>query len=189
MKRIFIAVDINKSRPFTRLVESYKQLLKNEKIRWVQADNIHLTLAFLGNKDEEQVNRVGDIMCEVVKNYEPFEISFNVTGVFRDIRKPRVIWLGIKAPQLLYEMQGMICDKLKKEGLYEEDKPFKPHLTIGRMKYIVEREILSAIVESAEAYNLPPQPVNELILYESITKPEGPVYYPLRKARLKNPGQ
>ncbi len=187
MKRIFIAIDINRNRALTRLVESYKLALKDEKIRWVEPANIHLTLAFLGENDEDQVSKAGEIMREAANNYEPFEINFNGTGVFRDIRQPRVIWLGIEAPQSLYDLREVICEALKEEGLYRDEKPFRPHLTLGRMKYIAKKNVLADILKSSDSHDLSPQTVNELILYESILKPDGPVYSPLRKVRLKTP--
>ena len=188
MKRIFIAIDINKNRALTRLVESYKLALKDEKIRWVEPANIHLTLAFLGETDEDQVSKAGKIMREAANNYESFEITFNGTDVFRDISQPRVIWLGIEAPQSLYDLREVICEALKEEGLYRDKKPFRPHLTLGRMKYIANKNVLADILKSSGSYDLPSQTVNELILYESILKPDGPVYRLLREVRLKNPG-
>ena len=188
MKRIFIAIDINKNRALTRLVESYKLALKDERIRWVEPANIHLTLAFLGESDEDQVSKAGEIMREAANNFESFEITFNGTGVFRDIRQPRVIWLGIEAPQSLYDLREVICEALKEEGLYRDEKPFRPHLTLGRMKYIANKNVLADILKSSGSYDLPSQTVNELILYESILKPDGPVYSLLRIVRLKKHG-
>ncbi len=188
MKRIFIAIDINKNRALTRLVESYKLALKDEKIRWVEPANIHLTLAFLGESDEDQVSKAGEIMREAANNFESFEITFNGTGVFRDIRQPRVIWLGIEAPQSLYDLREVICEALKEEGLYRDEKPFRPHLTLGRMKYIANKNVLAEILKSSGSHDLPSQTVNELILYESILKPDGPVYSLLRIVRLKKHG-
>ena len=188
MKRIFIAIDINKNRALTRLVESYKLALKDEKIRWVEPANIHLTLAFLGESDEDQVSKAGEIMREAANNFESFEITFNGTGVFRDIRQPRVIWLGIEAPQSLYDLREVICEALKEEGLYRNEKPFRPHLTLGRMKYIANKNVLAEILKSSGSHDLPSQTVNELILYESILKPDGPVYSLLRIVRLKKHG-
>ena len=188
MKRIFIAIDINKNRVLARLVESYKLALKDEKIRWVEPDNIHLILAFLGENDEDQVSKAGEIMLEAANNYESFEITFNGTDVFRDISQPRVIWLGIEAPQSLYDLREVICEALKEEGLYRDEKPFRPHITLGRMKYIANKQMLADILKSSGSYDLTSQTVNELILYESILKPHGPIYSILRKVRLKKPG-
>jgi len=188
MKRTFIAIDIHGNRELTRLVESYKIMFKEEKIKWVDPANLHLTLAFLGEVDEDQIIKAGKIINEAAENCSPFEIVLGGTGVFRNIKQPRVIWLNIEAPQSLYDLQKDICAELRKEDLYRDEKPFRPHLTLGRMKYVVKREVLSDLISSSGGINLPPQIVNELLLYESILKPEGPVYRLLKKARLGGNG-
>jgi len=83
-------------------------------------------------------------------------------------------------------LQKDICAALIKKDLYRDEKPFRPHLTLGRMKYIDNKEALSNLINSSEGINLPPQTVNELLLYESILKPEGPVYQPLKTVRFKS---
>ena len=186
MRRTFIAININRSRALSRLVEEYKIRLKEEKIKWVDPANLHLTLAFLGEINEDQIIKVGEIMNEAADNCSPFEIIFSGTGVFRNIKQPRVIWLAIEAPQSLYDLQKDICAALIKKDLYRDEKPFRPHLTLGRMKYIDNKEALSNLINSSEGINLPPQTVNELLLYESILKPEGPVYQPLKTVRFKS---
>lgn len=189
MKRTFIAIDIKRNIALNRLVESYKRMLRDEKIKWVDLSNLHLTLAFLGDIDEDQINRAGEIMYQAANNYKSFEVSFNDTGVFRDIRKPRVIWMGIEAPESLYDLHEEICKALREGDIHHDEKPFKPHLTLGRIKYIAKRDVLADILRSSGSYNLPPQIVNEIILYESILKPDGPAYRPLKKALFKSQGE
>ena len=189
MRRTFIAIDIKSNKALTSLVESYRIKLKEERIKWVDPANLHLTLTFLGEIDEDQIIRAGEIIIKAANNCSPFEIFFSGTGVFRSIKQPRVIWLGIEAPQSLFDLHKDICEALRKEDLYREEKPFRPHLTLGRMKYITKREVLSKLLSSSESINLPPQTIHELLLYESILKPEGPVYQPLKRALFKGNGQ
>jgi len=184
MKRVFIAIEINNNDALVKLTESFKIRLKDEKIRWVKQVNMHLTLAFLGEKQEDQVRRAGEIMYNVAGNYNCFEIGFGGTGIFSDINHPRVIWLGLKAPDTLYDMQNMLCSKLIRDDLYKEKNPFSPHITLGRMKYINNRKLLADILQSSRHDKLTSQIVHELVLFESILKPEGPVYHPLKKAPL-----
>ncbi len=184
MKRIFIAIDINNNKALTGLVDSYKLILKDEKIRWVDPYNMHLTLAFIGDSDGGQVEEAGNIMSLTAGRFKPFEIVFNGTGVFRNIKQPRVLWLALKVPDVLYNIQSLLSDKLEEAGLYNKEKAFKPHITLGRMRHIENRELLSDILKQTENYYLPPQSVNELILYESILKPGGPEYNPIKKIPL-----
>ena len=185
MKRIFIATDIVNSEKLRALLASFKDALGDERIRWVDPANMHLTLAFLGDKDEGEIKEAGDIMTSVSSGFEPFEIELNGTGVFRNIRQPRVIWLGLKAPDSFYRMQEMLCRQLEDEGIYRKEKIFKPHITLGRIKYIESRDRLSGILKAHSSVRLPPMEVSELILYESILKPGGPKYHPLRRTPLE----
>ncbi|MBS0012247.1 MAG: RNA 2',3'-cyclic phosphodiesterase [Bacteroidales bacterium] len=184
MKRVFIAIDINNNQAVRRLLESCKSKLSGERIRWVSPENMHLTLAFLGERDEIEVQKSGDIMSELAQLSEAFQIAFSGTGVFRDLNHPRVIWIGLKVPDVLHDMRKLLCTRLKEEGLYSDEKPFRPHITIGRVKYISKRKALAEILHKTEENDLPPQEVNELILYESILKPGGPEYHALRTEAL-----
>ncbi len=185
MKRIFIAIDIKNKKALTTLVNSYKEQLKAEKIRWVNMSNIHLTLAFLGDKDKKEIVKTEELMFETAGKFTPFEIEFSRTGVFRDIRHPRVIWLGLTAPATMFELRKYMCDRLREHGLYSDSKPFKPHITLGRMNYITDTGRLSGILEPDRAGSLPSQHVDELVLYESILKPGGPEYHVIARAGLK----
>ncbi|MDT8401371.1 MAG: RNA 2',3'-cyclic phosphodiesterase [Bacteroidales bacterium] len=185
MKRIFIAVDIQNNNAMTQLVDSYKLALKGEKIRWVDPAGMHLTLAFLGDSDDGRVKRAGEIMLETAGHFKAFELFFAGTGVFRNMKQARVIWLDLKVPEVLFNMQLFLCRKLEEEGLYKIEKSFKPHITLGRMKYINNRELLSDLLKDPAGKKLPPQSVNELVLYESILKPEGPEYCRLKDAPLR----
>jgi len=184
MKRTFIAVDIGESGRLTAMTDELKEALREEQIRWVDPGNLHLTLAFLGDKDEGQVKKAGDIMTSVSSGFDVFKVELKGIGVFRNIRQPRVIWLGMKVPYSFLALQEKLSAQLEDEGLYRKEKEFKPHITLGRMKYIASREKLAGILEEYSRFSLPPMEVSELILYESILKPGGPVYQPLRKASL-----
>lgn len=185
MKRVFIAIDIKISIELEELIRSYKTRLADEKIRWVSPGNIHLTLAFLGDLDKVQIGQTASLLEEVVAEYPKFPVGFGETGVFRSINHPRVIWLGVKTPDVLYEMRESVCNKLRQENLYRDEKKFSPHITLGRMKYIINRDMFSGILNSGSNINIPEQLISEIILFESILKPEGPVYVPVVKALLK----
>lgn len=186
MKRVFIAIDIKISSELHNRIKSYRDMLRHEKIRWVEPANMHLTLAFLGEMDEDQVRKAGTIMKEIVADYSSFPIDFAETGVFRSINHPRVIWIGLKAPDILYEMRENLCRKLREADLYRDEKKFSPHITLGRMKYISNRDLLSDITGPGQNNKIPSQTIREVILFESILKPEGPVYSALLRAEFND---
>lgn len=186
MKRMFIAIEIQNNKALADLIASYRSVLADEKIRWVDPSGMHLTLAFLGDIDEQQQQEAAELLKETARDFEPFTIGFTAAGLFRNLRRPRVLWLGIEAGDSLYEMRSVLCRKLMEAGLLEEEKPFSPHLTLGRMKRIENRKRLSALLSQPSGPQLPPQHITEIILYESILR-EGspPVYRRVARAELR----
>lgn len=177
MKRMFIAIEIKNNKALADLIASYRSTLAGEKIRWVDTSGMHLTLAFLGDIDEQQQEEAAKVLRQTAHGFEPFTIEFTGAGLFRDLRRPRVLWLGIEAGDTLYEMRSELCRRLREEGLLDEEKPFRPHLTLGRMKRIENRERLSDLLSEPGGNNLPPQHVSEVILYESILREGSPATY------------
>ncbi|MFO7756688.1 MAG: RNA 2',3'-cyclic phosphodiesterase [Bacteroidales bacterium] len=177
MKRMFIAIEIKNNKALADLIASYRSALAGEKIRWVNPSGMHLTLAFLGDIDEQQQEEAAKVLRKTTHGFEPFTIEFKGVGLFRDLRRPRVLWLGIESGDTLYEMRSVLCRRLKEEGLLDEEKPFRPHLTLGRMKGIENRERLSDLLSEVYDHKLPPQHVSEVILYESILSPGSPATY------------
>lgn len=183
---MFIAIEIQENKALAELIASYRSALAGEKIRWVNPSGMHLTLAFLGDIDKQQQEEAAKVLRETAHGFEPFTIEFTGAGLFRDLRRPRVLWLGIEAGDTLYRMRSVLCHRLKEERLLDEEKAFRPHLTLGRMKRIENRERLSDLLSEVRGHKLPPQHVKEVILYESILR-EGspPVYRRVEEAELR----
>ncbi len=183
---MFIAIEVQNTKALTDLIASYSSVLADEKIRWVDPSNMHLTLAFLGDIDEQQQEEAAQLLEETSRRFKPFTIEFTGAGLFRNLRRPRVLWLGIEAGDTLYEMRSVLCQRLMEAGLLDEEKPFSPHLTLGRMKRIEDRGRLSELLSEPAGHQPPPQHVSEIILYESILR-EGspPVYRRAAEAELK----
>ena len=136
MKRIFIALKIDPGQTFLKIYSSFKFLLGNERITWVDPLNIHLTLAFLGDTEDERIKVAGIMLKQKCTGFGEFDFSLSGTGVFKDLRDPRVIWIGIKEFDRLQELNEQVKTGLKDTGFKVEDRPFKPHITIGRIKYL-----------------------------------------------------
>ncbi len=174
---MFIAIEIKNNKALADLIASYRSSLAGEKIRWVKPSGMHLTLAFLGDIDKRQQEEAVKVLRETACGFEPFSVEFTGAGLFRDLRRPRVLWLGIEAGDILCEMRSALCHRLIEAGLLDEEKPFSPHLTLGRMKRIENRERLSELLSEPGGHKLPPQQVSEIILYESILRPGSPATY------------
>jgi len=186
MKRTFIAIKINPDESLRLLLEELRDELSESRIKWVETENIHITLAFIGNTVERDIELIKEILQSLCSQHRPFPLELAGIDVFRTIADPRVVFLGITTSDALHAFREAICDRLRSEGLYNDARPFKPHLTIGRPKYISDRDILSAIIESYRGKTIQSLEVESVIYYESILKQEGPVYKQIGKYILNS---
>ena len=185
MKRIFIALKVIPEPSLIEIYSSFKSILRDERITWVDPMNIHLTLAFLGDTEEERIEIAAVMLKQKCNGFGEFDFQLSGTDVFKNLRDPRVIVIGIKEFDRLRVLNELVKTGLKDTGFKIEERPFKPHITIGRIKYLKNHEDLKLTVE--KYHDTPVQKVTtrEVILYESILKPTGPIYKPLGIFRLK----
>ena len=185
MKRIFIAIKVEPGPAFLKVYYSIKALLGNERIKWVEPANIHLTLSFLGDTMEDRIKVAGIMLNQRCSGFGEFSFSLSGTGVFKNLHDPRVIWIGIDDYERLQELKFLINRGLADTGFSVDERTFNPHITICRIKNLKAPDNLRLAVERYR--DIPIQTVNvkELILFESILKPTGPVYKPLVIVSLK----
>jgi len=156
------------------------------KIKWVRPENIHLTLKFLGNVDRADTEKIGSAISESVKTDTPLSIITKGIGVFPNIKRPRVIWTGVaEQHNRLAGLQGHLDDHLESIGFPREKRPFKGHLTIGRIKQRVDSNRLMEAMKECAKFEPEAFIVNEIILFKSELNPTGAVYTPLMSASLK----
>ena len=168
-----------------KMISSLKSLLSNESIKWISLDNIHITLAFLGDTEEKMIKVIGSMLKEKCEGSEKFELTIKGSGVFKNLSNPRIIWIGIEPSEKLFHLNANIINGLKKLDVKIEDRPFKPHLTIGRIKHLDDKEMLKVLIEKYQNLEIQKMQVNEVILYESILLQSGPVYKPISKFKLE----
>ncbi|RME28264.1 MAG: RNA 2',3'-cyclic phosphodiesterase [Candidatus Zixiibacteriota bacterium] len=184
MMRLFIAFPL--APPVKQqLAEIIADLRRfDEPVRWVKAENIHLTLRFLGDTDEKLLPRLKEMIISLAPRYQPVEANFSTLGAFPNLRRPRVIWVGLTdLPDYLYELTDEIEKSVRKLGFEPEHRRFKPHLTLGRVKR--DRQ-LRALPGEIERYRLSPAgvPLDRLSLFQSTLTPDGPIYKTLTTCLL-----
>jgi 2'-5' RNA ligase len=157
-------------------------------VRWVKVDNIHLTILFLGSVDEDTIGDIEEKVNVVVKGFSAFKTKLNAVGAFPHWKRPRVIWIGLNGDiGRLSNLRNKLQEELKVLGFMPEKRPFRPHLTLGRFKGPIDRdEDMKWILDRYRDINSALYQLNELILYKSDLKPDGPVYtkmatWPLRE--------
>jgi RNA 2',3'-cyclic 3'-phosphodiesterase len=184
MKRVFIAVKVDPEGELLRMISSLKALLGSEQIRWVDPALIHQTLAFLGDTEEKRIKILSNMLMEKCTGFHEFEFMLSGVGVFKNYSDPRVIWAGIKSQENLQMLNELIKEGLKENGFEIEDRLFKPHLTLGRIKSVRDTGNLKAILEKYKDVSFQKVMVKEVILFESILMQTGPLYKPIGKYNL-----
>ena len=185
MKRIFIALKVEAEEPLLTMFSSLKSGLSKDLIKLTSPDNIHITLAFLGNTEEKIIKNIGSMLKEKCSGSGTFELILKGLGVFRNLKDPRIIWTGIEHSEELIRLNNIIISGLNDMNIKTEDRQFNPHLTIGRIKHLNDREKLKTLIKRFENSEMQIIPVEEIILYESILFPTGAVYKPLAKFKLE----
>lgn len=175
--RTFIAVNLDPE------IKDYLASLQNilnipeSKIKWVEKNNLHLTMKFLGDISLEQTELIKSELKKIASRYSPFIIILSPNiGVFPIYKMPRIIWVGIKEGiSELKEIYNSIENKLSNKGFPREDKDFSGHITIGRVKFIRDKNNFIQILKRIEVNNFT-QEVGSIDLMESKLTPSGPIY-------------
>ena len=149
--------------------------------RWVAPEQIHLTLAFLGEVDEETSKRLITRLAKI--KGAGFELCLTGTGCFPDRRRPRVVWVGVKPEPGLLQLAEMVRETVLACGIPQEERPFSPHLTLARLKIPASRE-LGVFLDQHMSVDLPHFAVKEFILFQSKLSRQGALHIPLRNFPL-----
>ena len=184
MKRIFIALKIDPEETLLKMIASLQSDLSTDKIKWTRNDNIHITLAFLGDTDEKNIQIIKEMLPGKVEGFGKFELIIKGAGVFKNPDDPRVIWTGIEPSEKLMQLNDIITNGLKNACHYVSSQPFNPHLTLGRIKFIKNKEALKTTIDKYNMVEIQRTQINEVILYESILLNTGPIYNPIMSFKL-----
>jgi RNA 2',3'-cyclic 3'-phosphodiesterase len=155
--------------------------------RWTSTLPFHLTLAFLGDVPNKDLDKIYQVTSESAESIDPFVIDVTGVGAFPSSRRPRVIWAGVTAPnlKLLFDLQASLAKSLARVGHRPNDDRFHPHVTLGRIKR--ERPgpgDLTGLIERHQAWSSGPCPVTEVQVFASTLAPSGSVYTVLSRGAL-----
>jgi 2'-5' RNA ligase len=170
-----------------QVISHLQESLIDVPIRWVPAANIHLTLKFLGDVSSANYEVLTKILQVEAAAHRPFEFSIGSLGAYPNLRRPRVIWVGIEAPNELKMLQRSIDVETARLGYSSDNRRFSPHLTLGRVsRNASPRDIqaISKVLSKSEVGFLGVARVEEIHLYRSELKPGGAVYSRLFSAPL-----
>ncbi len=187
--RAFIAISLTPEiyQNLERVLEDLRVRLPDAAVRWVPARNIHLTLKFLGDVSVANLELLTKLLQSEVGRYAPFEVSVGDIGAFPSIRRPRVVWVGVKAPADLQALQHGIESETTRLGYTHEEREFSPHLTLGRVsRNATSQDVqrISEVIGSVKVGFLGAARVQAVNLYRSDLNPHGSVYTQIFSAPL-----
>ena len=135
--RVFCAVELPDV-VRTRLADHVLRLRKEvpeAAASWSRVENIHLTLKFFGNVEVKRIEKISEAAERVMKQFSTVQISVGGTGVFPRPSRPQVLWIGVSDPSgQLTALQKKFEDECAAEGFAQEDRAYRPHLTIARLR-------------------------------------------------------
>lgn len=184
MKRTFIAIKIPVTKNISDIYQNVKLELKNEKIKWVEEWNLHITVAFLGDTEENDIENICDKFSEYLEGFNHFLLMVTGLGVFKNVNNPKTLWLGIEKSEDIKRLNNKIVEVMRSLGFNIQNKDFRPHITIGRTKFIKNRSDLKDLTERYNETEIDQLKIDEVYFYESNLTSKGPVYKVLRKFNL-----
>ncbi len=183
--RAFIAIELP-GKAVSSVVRIQEELRSYHfKIRWVKPENMHLTLKFLGDIHVDDAGKIEDAISDAAKDYGPMQFSVKGIGVFPGVKRPQVVWCGLKGDTAsLIQLQIHLDEKLSDMGFLKEKRAFKVHLTLGRVKGSVSPEKMIDAMRDMSAFESEPFQLDTVTLFRSDLQPSGAVYTKLKSVSL-----
>lgn len=177
--RLFIAIPLpsgvkEQLRELTELING---------IRWQDYKQLHITLKFLGKTETGQA----DNLITGLNSVRQTSFSFTIKGLgyFPQEKHPRILWAGVENETPIINLQQSVEDKCVKEGFDAESRPYKPHITLGKVKGASKSDVM-AFINQHKQLRIPEIPVEEFVLYESILSSDGATHKPYARFPLTN---
>lgn len=182
--RLFAALSIEADEEFLKLLHFLTHNLRDDRIKWVDPNNLHLTLKFFGNIPAKNVEMIDDVIRPIAARTAAFEMEVSGLGQFGSQYSPKVIWMAIKQSEMVSELGEALLDALHEKGFERDRQNFVPHISLGRINQIKSKTFYQKVIERVKDIHLPPQLITKIHLYKSELTPDGPVYekistYPL----------
>lgn len=183
--RAFLAIPLPQ-----QLKDAVKTLQRNLRAqipdaRWVRPENLHLTLHFFGDVEQETLENIKVSVLSVKGCKRPFPVEVKGLGAFPNRNRPRILWLGLEPKDQLRQLHENCREQLQQAGLVTESRPYSPHLTIGRLRQwkpcLTDLNELSASIGGELVGRFS---VDRLILFESLLHSDGAEHIPLLTVNL-----
>lgn len=179
MARLFVAVEVPAG-PKAAVSDVVAPWRAHRSVRWARPETLHLTVKFLGEADEDRIPALVEALSAVAARHRPLEVHLEGFGVFPRRGPARVLWIGVRATDALVALARDVDAACAARGFAPEDRPYAPHLTIGR-----PRGDARAVIEGlAGTGTLGSFLADALIVFRSDPSPEGATHVPLATCPL-----
>jgi len=178
--RTFVGVPLKVGDSFLQDRKVLMEKLREDRISWVDPERFHVTLRFIGDTESELAKEIGEALDAGLPLPSSTNLGFSGPGIFGPRKKPRVIWVGFENGELFGDLHWGVNRVLEKSGFPGPDQPFRPHLTLGRIRSIPDPRRLHAVVGEMERSFRGEVIADRLVYYRSILGNGGPVYQPLK---------
>jgi 2'-5' RNA ligase len=185
--RTFLAIDLGKSIRDRCLALQDTLARGGAEVKWVEEENLHLTLLFLGEVEDRELPALCRAVADCCAGHDAFSLSVESVGCFPNPRRPRVVWVGVGAGAAeVCALHDALEPPLLELGCYRrEDRPYTPHITLGRVKGDRPTDALAAALARQAKWRGGETAVREVRVLSSELRPEGPVYTLLSRAKLR----
>ena len=185
--RLFIAIELP-AETQSALANVQRALSPLAAVRWTNTANIHLTLQFLGDTDTALIPALSAALAETVAAVPVFSLSLATVGAFPNLKRPRIIWAGVGTSAALTALHRAVTTATATVNIPADKKPFKPHLTIGRVRNRARGGDFRAIAAAVSRENIgeiATVRVAHISLIRSQLTRRGPIYTPLAEFQLQ----
>lgn len=162
-----------------------RQSLRHEAIKWVEEHNIHVTLKFFGDTPENDIPAISGVLQKRAAQTPPLTLRLAGLGIFGSSYAPRVVWAGIEPYAALAALMKAVHEDLRTIGYEPDRQNIVPHLTLGRIRELRDRNLFNRTLDYYRGIASLPMRIEEVVLYESILRREGPEYVALGRFNFK----
>ncbi len=184
--RLFVAL-IFEDDLLNEIIDLRESIYPNDNnAKWEGKDKLHLTLKFLGDVVEEDIPEINKILETILKNHDRIGIKFSKFGIIKKYSTPKILWMGIQQTKFLINLFNDINDGLSDIGFEKEERRFRPHITLIRMKG--NEDISKLEVLKSTTIKINGSLADEVALVKSDLLPTGSVYTKIKSFKLNRGG-
>lgn len=172
MPRIYVALDLPED-----VVDQVDWLcIGLPEVRWVDLDDMHVTLRFIGDVDHPTYEEIGEALADVWA--PPLELSLQGIGHYPPRGEPTTLWIGVRPSEGLQALKRRVDRQLRSVGIPFDPRRYEPHLTIARVRGPLPENRMGSFLKRLSLYRSEPFTVSGFTLYSSVLRPDGAIHTP-----------